>query len=269
MRRAEREARVRADARKFLIRLFLIAILVAGLGVGGVALYNSDVFQIEHVNIVGVEHLTSEEMTLMADVPAGTTLLRVDTETIKARLIQNAWVQDVRVNRVFPDTLEIDVTERSIKAVVEVPAGRGGKVKSWAISEDHIWLMPIPDADSDAAKTTSQKVYEDAESALHITDVPYGTKAEIGAVCTDNNVNNALDILSGMTTDLADRVVSVSAAGPAETTLMLDNGVEIAFGKAEDIRDKERIILKILEDNPDGVAYINVRIVESPTWRSI
>ena len=72
-----------------------------------------------------------------------------------------------------------------------------------------------------------------------------------------------------MTTDLANHVETVSAAGPAETTLLLDSGVEIAFGKAENIRDKERVILQILEENPDSVAYINVRLVETPTWRSI
>ena len=32
----------------------------------------------------------------------------------------DAWVQDVSVNRVFPDTLEIVVTERTITAVVDV-----------------------------------------------------------------------------------------------------------------------------------------------------
>ena len=132
-----------------------------------------------------------------------------------------------------------------------------------------MWLMPIPDANSDAAKTTSAKVYEDAASALRIVDVPYGTKAEIGRVCTDANVNNALDVVSGLTTELAGRIAQVSAAGTAETTLVLDNGVEVAFGKAEDIRDKERVILQILADNEDNVAYINVRMVETPTWRAV
>jgi DNA-binding transcriptional ArsR family regulator len=28
-------------------------------------------------------------------------------------------------------------------------------------------------------------------------------------------------------------------------------------------------ILKILEENPDGVAYINVRMVDAPTWRAV
>ena len=99
--------------------------------------------------------------------------------------------------------------------------------------------------------------------------MPYGTVAEIGTECIDANVNNALDIVAGMTTELADHVVEVSAAGTVETTLLLDNGVEVAFGKAEDIRDKERTILKILEENPDGISYINVRVVETPTWRGI
>ena len=173
--------------------------------------------------------------------------------------------------RLYVDSL-IDsyrLTEREIEAIVEIPNRSGSATKKWAIAKDHIWLMPIPEPGSEAAKTTSEKIYEDAEAALHITDVPYGTEAEIGQPCQDSNVNNALDIIAGMTTDLANHVETVSAAGPAETTLLLDSGVEIAFGKAENIRDKERVILQILEENPDSVAYINVRLVETPTWRSI
>jgi cell division protein FtsQ len=184
-------------------------------------------------------------------------------------MMKNAWIEDVSIKRAFPNTLVIDVTERKVAAIVEIPTSSGDSVKQWAIAEDHTWLMPIPDKGTEAAKTTSAKVYEDAENAIHIVNVPHGTKAEIGAVCTDANVNNALDIVAGMTTELAEHVSKVSANGTAETTLIMDNGMEIAFGAAEDIRDKERVILKIMEENPDGVAYINVRMVETPTWRSI
>ena len=254
---------------RYTRRIVIIVVVVAALVVGWFALRSSNAFAVTDVQVTGVEHLTNDEMAQMAAVPADTTLLRVDTDIIRNRLLQNAWVKDATVSRAFPHTLQIDVTERDIAAVVEVQTASGSNVKSWAISDDHIWLMPIPDRNSDAAKTTSPQIYEDADAVLHITDVPYGTQAEIGAECIDNNVNNALDIISGLTTDLSDMVTSVSAAGPVETTLMLDNGVEVAFGKAENIRDKERVILKILEDNPDGVAYINVRMVENPTWREV
>ena len=269
IRRSERRERAKENSRRYLVRVFIgIGIIVALIGAWA-ALYNSPAFTIESVEVEGVEHLTSDEMSQLANVPTDTTLLRVDTETIRNRLKQTAWVEDASVTRKFPHTIKITVTEREIEAIVEIPNRSGSATKKWAIAKDHIWLMPIPEPGSEAAKTTSEKIYEDAEAALHITDVPYGTVAEIGQPCQDSNVNNALDIIAGMTTDLANHVETVSAAGPAETTLLLDNGVEIAFGKAESIRDKERVILQILEENPDSVAYINVRLVETPTWRSI
>ena len=269
IRRSERRERAKENSRRYLVRIFIgIGIIVALIG-GWAALYNSPAFTIQNVEVEGVEHLTADEMSQLANVPTDTTLLRVDTETIRNRLKQTAWVEDATVTRKFPDTIKITVTEREIKAIVEIPNRSGSATKKWAIAKDHIWLMPIPEPGSEAAKTTSEKIYEDAKAALHITDVPYGTVAEIGQPCQDSNVNNALDIIAGMTTDLANHVETVSAAGPAETTLLLDSGVEIAFGKAENIRDKERVILQILEENPDSVAYINVRLVETPTWRSI
>ena len=172
------------------------------------------------------------------------------------------------MKRVFPNTLELAVTERTIAAVVAVPTEDAKSVKRWAIASDHMWLMPIPDQDSEAGKRTSPKVYEDAAAVLSITDVPYGTKAEIGTYCSDDNVSNALDIVSGMTTELAGRVTKVSATDAEGTTLTLDDNVEIAFGKAENIRDKERVVLKIMEENPT-VVYINVRVVDRPTWRAL
>ena len=71
-----------------------------------------------------------------------------------------------------------------------------------------------------------------------------------------------------MTTAVADLVRTVSAADKDSTLIKLDSGVEIAFGTAENIREKERICLEILSKNEGKVAYINVRVPERPTWRS-
>lgn len=269
LRREERAKRLRKSSRRYAMRFIVIIGVIVALVAGWAALYNSPAFSIESVQVNGVEHLTSDEMAQLAAVPSGSTLLRVDTDTIASRVKQSSWVEDVKINRVFPSTLEINVTERSVMAIVEMPNKSGTTTKSWAIAEDRIWLMPIPDAGTEAAQTTSSKIYEDAESVVHIVDLPFGTVAEIGQECSDETVNNAITILQEMTTELADQVTKISAASTAETSLFLENGIEIAFGSAENIRDKERTILKIMEDNPDGVAYINVRIVENPTWRSL
>ena len=154
-------------------------------------------------------------------------------------------------------------------AVVEVPTSDAKSTQPWAISSDGMWLMAIPDQDTQLGQSLNQRIYDDAQNALHITDVPYGTSAETGTKCTDENVNNALAIVSGMTTDLANQVKTVSATDAESTKLTLESGVEIAFGPAQSIREKERVCLQILNDNPGKVAYVNVRVVDRPTWRSL
>ncbi len=266
--RADRAARAQRTYRRHLVRLGVAAAFVVALLAGGIVLYNSDAFSIESVSVQGVEHLTAAEMEQLAGVPAGTTLLRVDAGAIESRLLMDAWVQDVSVNRLFPNTLEIAVTERTIAAVVNVATDNASSSQDWAIASDGMWLMPIPDQNSEAGRNTSPKVYEDAAAVLHIADVPYGVEPKVGTYCSDSNVNNALSIVDGMTTDLAGRVTTVKATETESTTLVLDTGVEIVFGSAQDIRDKERVCLEIMQQHPD-VVYINVRVVESPTWRAL
>ncbi|WP_232050974.1 cell division protein FtsQ/DivIB [Arabiibacter massiliensis] len=265
--RAERNARAQRTYRRHLVRIGIVAALLLALVAGGAALYYSDAFAIEEVTVSGVEHLTATEMTELASVPANTTLLRVDAAGIRERLLKDAWVLDVDVKRNFPSTLELAVTERTIAAVVEVPSEDALTVQDWAVASDGMWLMPIPAQDSEAGKKTSPKVYEDAASVLRITEVPYGTAPEVGAYCTDANVNNALSIVANMTTELAGQVRAVAATETESTTLTLESGVEIVFGSAENIRDKERVCLAIMEEHPD-VVYINVRVVDRPTWRA-
>lgn len=267
----ERNRQMRAENRyrNYMVRLGLLISVVLVLVVAGAALYFSDLFPVKEIKVEGAEHLTTREMEALAQVPSDTTLLRVDTGAIEKNLLRDAWIQDVAIHRDFPNTLRIVVTEREISAVVEVPTENAKSTQPWAISSDGIWLMAIPDQDTDLGQTISQQIYTDVENVLHITDVPYGIEPEIGSHCSDENVNNALAIVAGMTTELADQVKIVSATDAESTKLTLDNGVEIAFGKAEDIREKERVCLELMKQNPDKIAYINVRSVDRVTYRSL
>ena len=116
--------------------------------------------------------------------------------------MRDAWVENVHVQRVFPNTLNLAVTERTIGATVEIGVDDGESTETWALSTDGIWLCRIPDKDSEAAQNISPKIYEDAESVFVITDVTYGVKPEVGKVCTDESVKNALDVVTSLSTDL-------------------------------------------------------------------
>lgn len=266
----QREAALGEAKRKARRPLIIIAAIFGVILVALITLFalsKTDLFAIEDLKIEGADHLTSQEVGALVSIPQGTTLLNVDADSIARSLKRDAWVQDVHIKRLFPHTLEVDVQERTVGAVVEIPMGQNQTIQNWAISKDGVWLMAIPAKESELGGQISQRIYEDADSALHITDVPFGLEPEIGKECTDGNVNNALDIISGMTTELADKVKKVSATDAESTLLTLDNNIEIAFGSATNIRDKERVCLEIMEENP-MVVYINVRVVDRPTWRA-
>lgn len=247
----------------------VILVLAAIVGIGGFALYNSNLFSVTKVTVSGAEHLTADEMTQLAAVPDGTTLIRVDTDGITNRLKSNAWVKDAVVERIFPDTLNLNITERSISAVVDVTLDDGGTTQRWALASDGTWLMAIPDQDSEEGQKLAGKIYEDVNNALYISHVPYGTVPEAGKQCSDANIQNALSIIDGLSTELADQVKAVTAASSDSTTLTLDNGIEVAFGDSSNLRDKERICLQLMEEYPGQIAYINVRDTNSPIWRSL
>lgn len=267
--KASRKKRMRQSYRRYYVSLAVIAILIVGLVGGGFFLYNSKVFSIEQVDFIGAEHLTDEEMNLLANISPNANLLNVNVSKLRDNLLADAWIEDVSVNRVFPHTLEVSVAEREVAAIVEVPSEDGSTTKDWAISADGRWLMPIPKEGTEEAARTSAKVYEDAAGALHITDVPADTAPEVGKQCNDANVNNALAIIDGLTTELAQRITNVKATEPESTTLTIKDGPDIVFGTADHVRDKERVCLKIMEDHPEGVAFINVRTVDRPTWRAL
>lgn len=250
---------------------FIVAGVVVFLIAAFISMYyilaNTNIFEIEEIEIEGTEHLTSQEVSALVTIPQGTTLLNVDDEAITTSLERDAWVKSADVQKIFPHKLKVVVHEREIGAVVEVTTGTNQTIQNWAISDDGMWLMAIPSRSSEVGSQLAEQIYTDANEALHIVGVPYGLEPAIGEFCTDENVNNALKIISDMTTDLANQLKVVKATDAESTQLTLDNNVEIAFGTADNVRDKERICLQIMEDNPN-VVYINVRVPDRPTWRS-
>ena len=280
---ANRKEKKRKKKKKSLVVAIVVVLLILLLAsaVGGyIYLYTTDSFKIEHVKMNGVIHLTEDEMNQLAAIPDDTTLIKVDTDTIIKRLKQDAWIKEVEVVRSFPDTLTINITERTIAAIVEVPTssssmnskvanGQDSIIRNWAISSDHVWLMPVPDKNSEVAKNINQQIYTDVEGVIHICDVSPSVQPEIGAHCTDDTVICAIDVVASMTTELKTLVKNVKATDAFSTNLFLNNGVEIAIGTSEDIRNKERVCLELLAKYEGKISYINVRNPSSPTWRTI
>lgn len=249
-------------------RVLVGIIIVAMLGLSGVLLAMTPLFPVKAVAVEGASTLSEEEVTQMAAVPEGSTLLRVSTAEIEDRLEGSPFVKTAKVSRELPGTLKVDITEDEIAAIVEIKSTETGRTERWAIDSDGVWIVQIPDEGSEEAANIPTSVYERLGDYRTIVDVPVGPAPVAGTECTDAPVLNALQIINGLSTELKDKVATVSATDNHNTILVLEDGVEISFGDSSDIRTKERICLKLLEENEGWIASINVRVVDRPTWRS-
>ena len=249
--RKERDEISRKRYRSFVTRIVLVVCAILIVIFGAIFFYRSDFFTVENVQVEGVSHLTSEEITQLAAVPKDTTLLRVDTFSITSRLKEHAWIQDVAVNRNFPDTITISITERKPAACVKINSD-----SIWVISTDCAWL--------------SAATQQDWDSNRKIIDVtPSITSPSSGCECTDEGVKNAIKIFDELPQDFASEIDTVSAESTIKTQLNLKSGVVVAFGAAENIDQKVAVINELLEKHAGKISYINVRTPSRPTYRSM
>lgn len=251
VRAQQREKRQRNQYRRYILRILIAIAAVLAIIFGSIFIYRSDLFHVNNVQVNGVSHLTSQEITSIAAVSDDSTLLRLDAGGIIARLEDNAWVQNAAIHRVFPDTIVIDITERAPGAVAYI-----SDKSTWVISTDGTWL--------------SAATNEDQETAMKIVDISSSMPAPIsGTACTDGGVLNALSILKAISDDLRSRIVSISAESSIKTSLNLKDGVTVAFGDSSDVEIKEAAINSLLSQYEGKIAYINVRVPTRPTYRMI
>jgi cell division protein FtsQ len=122
---------------------------------------------------------------------------------------------------------------------------------------------PQPSLLSNANITLSQM-----EAMPRIRDISAGINVGLGLSVSDEGIKNALTIITGLSPEMLTQIRFISAPDRVKTTLTLRNNVEVAFGTAEDVAAKEKVVLALLKEHEGRIVYINVRVVDRVTYRS-
>ncbi len=116
--RADLSSRIdlrRRNRRRGRLRMVAIGIAVAAVLIGlGYLVFGSTVLETREVQVEGSQIATAEQVIEAAQVPIGTPLARIPAAAIKQRVLALPSVQDVSLKRVWPNTLVIQVTERTL-----------------------------------------------------------------------------------------------------------------------------------------------------------
>jgi cell division protein FtsQ len=226
------------------VLLGAVAVVVLACGF----LYNSDVFPIKVVEVEGAERLTADHVRALAQVPEDATLLRFPADEVRERVETDPWVASANVSRNFPDTMRITVEEREPAALVDL-------VDEYLVVDSDGYVIERQSLE----ETTTLVVVRD----LKDIDPTPGTRSD------SEGLANALAVLDGLSPELRGMVRAISVAAVDETALLTNDGVEIFFGRAEDVEKKDSVAREILQQYGDTAVFIDVRAVDQPIWRGL
>lgn len=74
-------------------------------------------FEVHSVEVVGVDRIEQSKVFDIALNQRNRSMAAVDLDQVRSDLMQYGWIADARVSRRFPDTLVIDIVERTPSAV--------------------------------------------------------------------------------------------------------------------------------------------------------
>jgi cell division protein FtsQ len=96
------------------------SLVVAMIGSLAWVVAGTSLFGVRRIEVTGSQIAAADEVRAVVAVAEGTPLARVDTAAVAARVAGLPSVARARVSRSWPNTLVIDVTERTPVAVVSV-----------------------------------------------------------------------------------------------------------------------------------------------------
>jgi cell division protein FtsQ len=239
--REEKLAKTRGRARfKVVGWILAAAAVIAGL----VWVYKSDAFLVTEVRVVGASRVSQEEVLSLAAIPKDATLLNLSVDRVVERVKSSPWVADASLSRQFPHTVVITVQERKPFAAVAM-----GRI-AYLVDKSGIVLAAQP------ATGTGLPL---------IQDVPLPVRPLPSQRLEGRELTNALSVLQALPDKLLAQVDAVHAHTIDDLRLITRTGLEIVFGRAEQLDKKRFVVEKLLAAGGKKLIYMDVRAPDTPT----
>jgi cell division protein FtsQ len=171
---------------------------------------NSLGFRIAAVSLSGEKEVSREEILTIAGVTGRASLLFLDADAARARLMANPWIADAAVLKLYPDRLQIKITERQAFALWQ----KNGRVK--VVAADGTVLEPF------------------VESRYVHLPLVVGVGAE-------HQAKDFLDVLDRFP-DISARVRASILVAQRRWDLVLNNGIDVQLPETNPAAALDRLI---------------------------
>ena len=237
----ERRVAVLRDAGRRRLRLVLAGVGVAAVVAVAYGLTRSPVFDVDEVRVLGAARTTPAEIEKAGGLAHGPQLADVEPAVVAARLARLPWVQEAKVVRHWPGTVEVTLLERTPLATV--PAAAGG----WAVVDDTGRVL----------ETTPEPL----PGMVQVNAAPAAGPGEHVAPST----LGALGVLDLLPPSLIERVNGLTVSEEGLIDVHAQGLPIIHFGPPTAVRAKlVALTTLVARTNLKGVKAIDVRVPTAP-----
>lgn len=224
-------------------RVAALVLLVASLG-GLAYCFTAPMFAVQDVQISGTQILDQNIVAKLADVQ-GRSIWFVDTNTIRSQIAANPYVEQVNVYATLPNTVAIDVHERSPEVRWQVGATR------YLVAADGLVL-----GTDTTVPVTDTLVIEDRSNRL----LEPNQRVDADALKLAQLLRLRLPNEAGV------QPIGISWDQGAGLAVTLDGNRNVAFGTSERIDEKIHVLTMLIHD---GTAFTSLDLRPStPFYRN-
>lgn len=230
----------------FIVGMILFCVLI------GVYLY-SPFFPLQNIEILGNNSFTVEQVVTKGEIDTTKNIYLISTRDIEKKLMEDPYVQKVRVRKNFPRSLSIEIYVRQPIATINFTGG-------FAMIDADCNILKIEQDFSNTVKPliTGIDVKElEVGTMLNIEDAKSAMIVEIV-----KNVQS-LGILQNLT--------QINIADINNISMLTTQGITVLLGDGENLNDRLLKLNQILVDlHTKGIStgYVDMRFNANPVYRA-
>lgn len=141
----EQKKKKRKSYIKKVLKILLKIGIVVGIAVGVILfLFVSPIFSIKEITVIGAKEINETIYIAMSGIEIGENIFEIDKLKIQSEIVNEAYVEGIEIKSVYPNKIEIIVTEREVSYVAEENERYFYLDKNGYILETRLSLIEFP-----------------------------------------------------------------------------------------------------------------------------
>jgi cell division protein FtsQ len=230
---------------KWLMPLVVLLLFV----VAGYFFIHSSFFAVSSITVSGSKNVRSTEIVKISGLHQGENIFQTDLAKAKEKIMTEALIKTVNIERKLPAGILISVTERVPVALLPVVGG----------------LLQV-DAQG---KVLSKQGMLEGKGLTIITGITVPSATGVGNVIKSAQLQTGLKLISQMDTEAQKIVGEIDISNPQKLRAYTLQGAEIRLGSGEEIKEKFDRFLQVMSEEEklkkmDEIQYIDVSFSGKP-----